>query len=304
MLIYSTMKQAVDFLKRWLTFAKAHKYYSVGAAIFLIAAITAICVIMHAHTNTQLVSTKQTAAHVSKTTKTDQTTDAAAGAPSATTAPKPGNGVAVKSTSSATKTLASPANTQSGLILSPSTFTLTPGSSAPLTVTASNGAAITSPIGMSVVGLGINLGQAAPFKTTWSGSVGALNIAAPGTYTVKLFAQDKTTAGYAGIITINVVRPTMELSVQPLGYDSENDAISYIVHVNRLYGFSESITGVGASSPSEPNLYCAYSVVDSNTIALGCGHDDGTGPTSGSLTITVQTASLARTTVTSYSLPQ
>jgi hypothetical protein len=302
------MEQIINLLKKWLAFTQAHRYYSVGTAVFLVAAITAIC-LMQAPANTLPVSTKQAAHHTSKTARIDQHAAAAADAASTTSntaTQTPNTNVTgnTKSTPSAVKTLASPANTQGGLILSSSTFTLTPGSSAPITVTASNGAAITYPLGGAVIGIGVNLGPAAPFKTTWSGSAFVAPDVAPGTYTIKLFAQDKTTAGYAGTITINVVQPTMEFSVQSLGYDSQNDEVRYSIHLNRLYGFSESVTSVGAYSPGEPTLNCDYGIVDNNTIALDCGHDTGTGPTSGSLTITVRTASLTRSATASYSLPQ
>jgi len=298
------MKQAADLLKSCVVFAKVHKYYSIGAIVFLIAAITAITFLAYSRPGTK-PSSIQKMAKISRTAASQQDGTApgtVAAATSSTTQPIGTN--TGKPVSSSTNAPAPAAAAQNSLTISPSAFTLLPGDSAPISITASNGAALNYPLINFTNDVAASLGPGSPAKPNWNGTVSALLGASAGTYTVNVFAQDKTKAYYYGSITVTVVQPTMELNLQPLGYDSDDNAVTYVIRLNRLYGFNESVTSVRAYSFTEPGLTCAYSIVDSDTIALACGHDDGTGPTSGNLTIEVRTASLSRTTAASYSLPR
>lgn len=212
-------------------------------------------------------------------------------------------------TSSNTSPAASTPSSPKTLIITPNSFTVKPGENLNLTIKASDGRAINYPHFTSSTGGNFLFNfSAAPAKTTWSGPILVFQNTPVGTYTFEIAAQPNGGAvTYRGSITVNVVKPTMNITIESHGYDAENDGLGYLVKINRLYGFNEPVAddGVAAYSESEPGLACYYVEIDANNIALGCGHDDASGPrpTSGTLVISISTASITKTVSISYNLP-
>ena len=204
------------------------------------------------------------------------------------------------------------------LLVSPSTFTVKQGEPLHVTMQASTGKAIDMPgFAQSYGGKFVMGFDAHPAQKVWTGNVLMLqspDYPAAGTYTLQVFAQDHSGGTYRGTLTVTItepdkpappVTPTFQIAVQSLGYDAQNDAVSYVIKLTRIGGFSEPVTQVAAFSTAEPDLACYYVIVDDDTIALACGQDDPAfpRPTSGTLEIDVATSSLERSALASYSLP-
>jgi hypothetical protein len=192
-----------------------------------------------------------------------------------------------------------------GLKISPSSFTVKAGESPTITIQSDDGTPINMPgFSNSPGGKYLFNFPAGPAKASWTGTIFISTTATTGSNSLAIFAQDTATAYYRGSITINIVQPTMDISVQSLGYDASDDSVGYSIKINRLYGFDESITTVTGLSTTETGLGCIYAVVDSTTINLVCGAlPDQPRPTSGTVNIDVKTANVSRSTTAAYNLP-
>lgn len=205
-----------------------------------------------------------------------------------------------------TNPAASTPSTPKSLKITPTSFTAKAGENLQLTIQSSDGKGINYPFfATSTNGNFLFNFTAGPAKTTWSGPILVSPNAPVGTYTLNITAQNNQAAYYRGTITVVIVKPTMEISIQSLGYDANDDALLYRVTINRLYGFEESITDISAYSATEPGFGCYYVEVDDSTVTMACGHDNEyeSRPTNGTLSVEISTASLNRSTSASYSLP-
>jgi hypothetical protein len=299
------MKRIARLAALVLATVKRHKYQSL-VSLLLLAAIFGLVTTLtltgaNAHPTAPTAPAKSSTGTATPASKKDTIQTAAE-----TTTEQPATNADTPRAAAAPTTAG-----QKNLIISPGVITVmmpvvanTTSSTQSITIQSGNGKGINMPGFMSNPGYHFLFNfPAGPAKPTWSGQLSVRNDTPVGIYNLEIFGQDVTEAYYKATITINVLQPTMNVSVQSLGYDAENDGVAYILKTNRAYGFSEPITEVAASSSTEPGLICAYSIVDDSNIALGCGHDSGSPATSGTLTIEVSTASLVRTITTSYSLP-
>ena len=209
-------------------------------------------------------------------------------------------------TPKSTNPSASTPSTPKSLKITPTSFTAKAGENLQLTIQSSDGKGINYPFfAASTNGNFLFNFTAGPAKATWNGPISVAPNAPVGTYTLNIAAQDNRAVYYRGTITVTIVKPTMEISIQSLGYDANDDALLYRVTIHRLYGFEESITDISAYSATEPGFGCYYVEVDDSTVTMACGHDNEyeSRPTNGTLSVEISTASLNRSTSASYSLP-
>lgn len=296
------VKRIKLLLKKGLVAVRKYKYASIAVAAVLIVAIgltTFLAVKSNSrHDIDQVATTKPSITDTAQPAQEASTQPVVASTANQQTAQQP----TATNPSAATTPKSAPSSAQKTLLITPNSFTIKAGEWPPISIRSSDGKGVNMPMFS-----GNNNGRftfnfpAGPAKSNWVGSIMVPSTAGVGTYTLEVFAQDNSQAYYKGTITINIVKPTMNVAIQSLGYDANYDTLNYKITVSRLYGFSESITGISMDA-TEDGLDC-YSSPLGDTIEIYCGHGSGTRPTSGTLTIHVTTFSLTKTASTTYSLP-
>ena len=127
----------------------------------------------------------------------------------------------------------------------------------------------------------------------------------PGTYSFEISAQANRTTFYTNTITVTVApTPTVILSLLPVGYDYTTDSLVYVLRLNRLNSYDQAVTRLtGQSSADSQALNCTFQATDANTYTVTCRNNSGTRPTTGTLQVTVSTASDVFSSSTGFSLP-
>jgi hypothetical protein len=286
---------------QFVTTARKHLHISVAAGVFLLMLIGGMTLALVDRKDAPKAAASTLAANTGSAGK--KTVNTASTEPvQFSTNPPAGQKPASTNTKPKAPAAPAPTNSQKTLKISPNSFTASPGESFPITIQANDGRAINMPFASASGRAFLNFGGS-PAKPIWSGQIVVSKVVAPGTYTFDVMGQASKTEFYRSTITLTIAQPTMNVTIQSLGYDAADDSIGYVVKINRLYGFLETVTDITADSTTEPGLGCYADMPDSNTINLTCIHDAGDRPTNGTLSVTVKTNSVVRSAGAPYSLP-
>jgi len=276
-----------DSLKRIGRFIHSHVYISI-AVVLLCAGISATTVVLAVTGNDTpppAASARTTTAKKQSVKGAESTTNAAP--TSASTQPAKSAQPIQKTATTAAKP-STPAS-QHRLLISPATITIPAGGSANVTVKTDDGRGVTMPMVSSNNPSLMTNFPAAPFKSTWTGSIGSMVKTTPaGTYTVTLQAQADRATWYSGTLTLIITAtPTATVSVRQTGYDAPSGTLSFNVKLNRQNGYAVAIQRWYASN-FNASLECAfYDGGNADTFDVDCHYPAGSGPNSGTLNVNI-----------------